>query len=214
VIYFSLKQGWHYALGAKRLGRYPERVPAAGTFKSRVGIVSLGTIARLVIERLKPSAFELLAFDPYADPVRASKLGVKLVSLEEVFSRCDVVSLHTPLLPETRGLIGREHFSSMKAGATFINTSRGEIVREADLIETFSRRKDLTAVLDVTSPEPPAEGSPLYTLPNVVLTPHIAGSTGRECRRMGEAMIEEFDRWSAGSPLQCQVTQAQAALMA
>jgi phosphoglycerate dehydrogenase-like enzyme len=124
------------------------------------------------------------------------------------------VSLHTPLLPETRGLIGREHFAAMKPGATFINTSRGEIVREADLIETFSRRTDLTAVLDVTSPEPPVEGSPLYTLPNVVLTPHIAGSTGRECRRMGETMIAEFDRWTAGSPLQCQVTQAQAALMA
>jgi phosphoglycerate dehydrogenase-like enzyme len=102
----------------------------------------------------------------------------------------------------------------MKSGATFINTARGELVREDELAEVFSQREDLTAVLDVTHPEPPVEGSPLYSLPNVVLTPHIAGSLGRECRRLGQAMIDEFDRWHAGQPLRWQITEAQAALTA
>jgi phosphoglycerate dehydrogenase-like enzyme len=102
----------------------------------------------------------------------------------------------------------------MKYGATFINTARGELVREVELIKVFTARDDLTAVLDVTSPEPPEDGSPLYTLPNVVLTPHIAGSLGRECRRLGRVMIDEFDRWSAGRPLRWQLTREKTRTMA
>src|SRR5205823_690272 len=121
------------------------------------------------------------------------------------------VSLHTPHLPETEGMITGRHLDSMKRGATFINTARGQVVREGEMIEVLSRRPDLQAVLDVTAPEPPAADSPLYTLENVVLTPHIAGSLGEECRRMGRYMVDELRRYLAGEPLKWQVTPQTAA---
>lgn len=103
---------------------------------------------------------------------------------------------------------------AMKLGATFINTARGAVVRENELIEVMMARPDLTAVLDVTWPEPPVEGSPLYTLPNVILTPHIAGSKDRECRRMGRLMIDEFDRWSRGEGLKWGISREKSARLA
>jgi len=131
-----------------------------------------------------------------------------------LFDRSDVVSLHTAWKKETENLIRGHHFARMKPGATFINTSRGAIVAEQEMIEVLRQRPDLWALLDVTWPEPPVAGSPLYTLPNVVLTPHIAGSTGPECRRMGRWMIEELDRYLAGQPLRWRVNAEMAKLMA
>ena len=128
-------------------------------------------------------------------------MNVELVSLEELFRRADVVSVHTPWLPETEGLIRGAHIASMKQGATFINTARGAVVRERELLEVLAARPDLQAVLDVAIEEPPAADSQMYTLPNVLLTPHIAGSTGAECRRMGRYMAEELVRYAAGEPL-------------
>jgi len=205
-ILLSLKHGWRYALAIKRrAGPVPvEWMP--GAYGSKVGLLSLGTVGRLVLQRLRAFDLELLAYDPFVSPERAAQLGVRLVSLTELFRQCDAVSVHTPLLPETTGLIGAEHFKLMKSGATFLNTARGEIVREQELIEVFAERPDLTAVLDVTATEPPAAGSPLYTLPNIILTPHIAGSRSNECRRMGRAMLEEYDRWVRGEPLSWAVT--------
>jgi phosphoglycerate dehydrogenase-like enzyme len=214
TIFFSLKNGWRHALGVRRFGRHVPQLSCAGAFHSKLGLISFGTVARLVYDHLRTSDLEILVYDPHLSPLQAAGFGVRLVALGEIFASCEVVSLHTPLLPETQGLIGREHFNAMKPGATFINTARGEVVREAEFIEVFKKRSDLTAVLDVTSPEPPVDGSPLYALPNVVLTPHIAGSLGGECRRLGQAMIDEFDRWSAGQPLRWQVTGEKAALMA
>lgn len=214
AIHFSLKNGWHYALGAKRLGRHAPRMPCAGAFRSKVGLISFGLIARLVRERLRATELEVLAYDPYVTPAEASRLGVRLVSLGEIFRECDVVSLHTPLLPATHGMIRRGHFEAMKPGATFINTARGEVICENELLDVFARRPELTAVLDVTHPEPPVAGSPLYTLPNVVLTPHIAGSAGGECLRLGCTMLKEFDRWVSGQPLCGQITKETAARLA
>ena len=95
----------------------------------------------------------------------------------------------------------------MKPYSTFINTSRGAVIRENEMIEVLRQRPDLWAVLDVTYPEPPPPDSPLYTLPNVLLTPHIAGSMGEECRRQGRYMIEELERYLAGQPLSWAVTK-------
>jgi phosphoglycerate dehydrogenase-like enzyme len=135
---------------------------------------------------------------------------VELLPLDELFRRADVVSLHTPLLKETEGMITGAHLASMKPGATFINTARGAIVREKEMIEALKKRPDLQAVLDVTHPEPPEPGSPLYTLPNVILTPHIAGSMDGECRRMGRYMVEELRRFVDGKPLRWQITREMA----
>ena len=130
-----------------------------------------------------------------------------MVPLDEVFRRSDVVSVHTPWLPETVGMITGGHIAAMKPYATFINTSprRGDPRKRDD--RGAAQRPDLWAVLDVTYPEPPPADSPLYTLPNVLLTPHIAGSVGEECRRQGRYMIEELERYLAGQPLIWAVTK-------
>jgi len=185
-----------------------------GAYGATVGLVSLGMIGQLVRERLRPFDVTILAYDPFVKPAEAERLGVTLVPLDVLFRESDVVSLHTPWLKETEGLITGDLLASMKPGATFINTARGAVVREPEMIEVLQRRPDLFAVLDVTHPEPPGANSPLFTLPNVFLTPHIAGSMENECRRMGRYMIDEFDRFLAGQPLKWQVTQAKAALLA
>ena len=141
-------------------------------------------------------------------------MGVERVSLEELFARSDIISLHTPWLPATEGLITGELLASMKLNATLINTSRGAIVREQEMIAVLRQRPDLWAVLDVVYPEPPVPSSPLYELPNVVLTPHIAGSMQDECRRMGQYVIGELKRYLAGEPLKWGLTKERAARMA
>lgn len=214
-ILLSLKRTWFHALETKRLGRFQHsEIKPAGAYGSKVGLISYGMIARLLRERLKPFDLEVLVYDPFLKPAQATEADVKLVSLDEIFSECDVVSLHTPWLKETENMIRAEHFERMKPGATFINTARGAIVNEAGLIEVFTRRTDLTALLDVTWPEPPVEGSPLYSLPNIVLTPHIAGSQEHECRRMGQLMIDEYDGWLKGEAMQWAISKEKAAILA
>jgi phosphoglycerate dehydrogenase-like enzyme len=214
TILFSLKRGWFHLAQSKRGRDAFVRQSVPGAHGTKVGLVSLGVIGRLVRERLKPFDVEVLAYDPLVGPERAAELSVRLVGLEELFAECEVISLHTPWLKETEGLVTGALVSAMKPNATLINTARGALIREPELIAVLQRRPDLTAVLDVTWPEPPVEGSPLYTLPNVVLTPHIAGSMDRECERMGRAMIEEFDRWVRGEPLQWRVEREQAPQLA
>jgi phosphoglycerate dehydrogenase-like enzyme len=214
AILLSLKQVWHYARVQQSARRWPVRRPMAGAYGSTVGLVSLGMIGRLVRERLLPFDLRVIAYDPFLTAAQAKELDVERVSLGELFQRADVVSLHTPWLPETEGLITGELLAAMKPYGTFINTARGAVVRETELIEVMRARPDLTALLDVTYPEPPVAGSPLYELPNVVLTPHVAGSMDAECRRMGRLMIEEFDRWARGEPLRWGLTPEQTARMA
>lgn len=208
-ILFCLKKGWTFTRSIRRNKQYPTKTnDVSGAFGSTVGIVSLSTVGRMVCELLKSFDVHVIAYDPYIKADEAAKLGVKLCSLEEIFSRSDVVSLHTPLLEETRGMIGKELLSRMQPSASMINTSRGAIVKEAEMVKVLQERPDITAVLDVTSPEPPHPDSPLYILDNVILTPHLAGSAGKECGRMGYCMLEEFKRYVKKEPLQWQVKEA------
>jgi phosphoglycerate dehydrogenase-like enzyme len=205
-IIFALKQAFRFAREIKADGAYPHgKHHVAGAYGSTVGLVSLGAIGRAVCERLKILDVSIIAHDPFVSPEEASALGIELVSLDTVFERADVVSLHIPWLPETERMIRGAHIAAMKEGASFINTARGAVIAEDEMIAVLSARQDLTAVLDVTFPEPPPPGSPLYTLPNVFLTPHIAGSLDGECRRMGHEMVEEMGRWLRGEPLLWQV---------
>lgn len=214
TILLSLKNFWKQSLESKALGRFTDRSPCAGAFGSKVGLISLGMIGRLVRERLRPFDLEVLAYDPFVTPEQATVLGIEMVSLEEIFKKCDVVSLHTPWLKETEGMIQGRHFELMKPHATFLNTARGAVVNEPEMIEALRRRTDIYALLDVTYPEPPVKDSPLWTLPNVILTPHIAGSQDRECRRMGRLMLDEFDRWNRGEKLKWAISREKAALLA
>ncbi|MFA6960890.1 MAG: hydroxyacid dehydrogenase [Opitutaceae bacterium] len=214
TILLSLKNYWFHAGEIKRLGRLTERIPCAGAYGSKVGLISLGMIGRLVRDRLRPFDIEVLAYDPFIGADEADRLGVELVSLDELFRQCDVVSLHTPWLKETEGMIQGHHFELMKPRATFINTARGAIVCELEMCDVLQRRPDLTALLDVTWPETPLPGSPVFTLPNLILTPHIAGSRDKECRRMGRLMIDEFDRWNRGEPLQWAISEEKSLTLA
>ncbi|HEX4215807.1 MAG TPA: hydroxyacid dehydrogenase [Candidatus Dormibacteraeota bacterium] len=214
LILVSLKSGWRQAAAMRGLAPSLARDDVAGTYGSTVGLVSMGAVGRLVRERLRPFDLHVLAHDPFLAPEEATRLKVEAVSLEDLLRRSDVVSLHTPLLPATRGLIGGDELRLMQEGATLINTSRGAIVREPELIEVLRRRPDLQAVLDVTDPEPSAPDSPLRSLPNVVLTPHIAGSIGPERRRMGAMMVDEVRRQVRGLPLRGEVTPELLARMA
>ncbi len=202
TILFSLKHGWRLAREMRAQRRLIDRnqgVP--GCCGSTVGLLSLGMCGKLLLERLKPFELRVLAHDPFLSSEQARTLGVTPVSLPELFHRSDVVSIHTPLTSATRGMIGGELLSSMPTGATFINTARGGLVREDELTEVARSRPDLQFVLDVTEPEPPLADSPLWTLANVELTPHIAGAAGGELRRLAHYMIEELERFAAGEPL-------------
>ncbi|MHC4562363.1 MAG: hydroxyacid dehydrogenase [Planctomycetota bacterium] len=213
-ILLGLKLTWHFARSLRSKGKWDRSLSVPGGFGSTVGIISLGQIGRGVCEQLKRFDVNVIAYDPYAAATDAGELGVQLASLEDVFARSDVVSLHSPNLPETKGIITGAHLASMKPYATFINAARGAIVREDEMIAVLQSRPDLMAVLDVTDPEPPVNDSPLWTLANVVLTPHIAGSMGPERARMGWLMVEELRRYLAGEPLQHEVTREQFQTMA
>lgn len=212
-ILFCLKKGWQHAREVRKTKSFV-RLPVSGNYRSRVGILSLGMIGRMVCQRLQAFDLEVVAWDPVCPPEVFAGLDVPQVSLEEIFETADLVSVHTPLLDSTRGFLGYEHFSRMKQGATLLNTARGALIREEDLARILKERSDLFAFLDVTFPEPPAEDSPFYTLPNVVVTPHIAGSMDRECERMGDLAASELERFLRGEPLQHRISREQAAAMA
>jgi phosphoglycerate dehydrogenase-like enzyme len=138
-----------------------------------LGSVGCGNIAREMFRLVGSLGFgRLIACDPYADPEQAKQLGVELVSMDELFAQSDFVAVNTLLNEGTRGLIGAEHFRLMKPTAYFINTARGPIVREADLIEALREKQFAGAGLDVFEQEPPAKDNPLFAMDNVIVSPH------------------------------------------
>lgn len=215
-IIFSLKNGWQMTRNLRETRNYPKSPyeNVVGGYKSTVGLISLSAIGRKTNELLQLFDLDVIAYDPFVSEKEAKELNVKLCSLAEVFKESDIVSLHSPLLEETKGMITGDLISSMKKNSTFINTARGAIVKEDEMIDILKIRKDLTAILDVTNPEPPLNTSMLYELSNVVLTPHIAGSMGGEMGRMGEYMLEELKRYLSGEPLKWEVTETAFKFMA
>lgn len=178
-----------------------------GNYEIAVGVIGAGMIGKMVIERLKSlDKIETLVFDPFLSDEMAAKLGVRKVGLAQLFEESDVITNHLANNPATVGMINADCFNKMKAHAVFINTGRGAQVVESDMIEALREVPTRAAVLDVTYPEPPAADSPLYTMENVFLTPHIAGSIGNEVRRMGEYMYKEYAAFDAGLPVKYDVT--------
>ena len=137
-----------------------------------------------------------------------SRKEKRTISLEEAFAAAQVISNHLPDRDDNVGVLNGKMFRAMRPGAVFINTGRGRQVNEKEMIEVLEERPDLTALLDVTYPEPPEEGSKLYTLPNVRLSPHIAGSLNDEVKRMSRFMIDEYKRFAAGEPCLYEVKES------
>lgn len=183
-------------------------------YNIRVGILGAGVIGRSVMEKLKGYQYEVLAYDPYVSDEVLEGLGARRASLEEIFSTCQIISNHVANLPATVGMIDGKLLHSMLPNAAFINTGRGAQVVESELIAALKECPDRTALLDVTWPEPPEAGSEFYTLPNVFLTPHIAGSQNNEWTRMGLYMVEEFERTEAQLPVRYEVTEKMLETMA
>jgi D-3-phosphoglycerate dehydrogenase len=142
-----------------------------------VGFVGFGTIAQQVSKYLAGFNCSLIAYDPLFNSDAAKELGVKEVTIDELLSKADIVSLHLPAAPSTVGMVNKEFISRMKKEAVIINTSRGPIIREADLVEALREGTIAGAALDVMETEPPEKENPLYCLRNVVLTPHCAWNT-------------------------------------
>ncbi|WP_026556425.1 hydroxyacid dehydrogenase [Arthrobacter sp. 35W] len=198
-------------LQATRAWVEPENLfPAMGNFGQTVGLVGASRIGRRVIELLAPFDFSVVVSDPFLSNEEAAGLGVRLVDLEELVAISDVVSLHAPDLPETFHLLNEELINALRPGATFINTSRGALVDQEALARRVGRG-DLFAVLDVTTPWLLDPGHPLYGHPNVLLTPHIAGSLGVELDRLASYALAEARRAAAGQPLRYPVTAGQLA---
>ena len=128
------------------------------------------------------------------------------MALGALFSQCSVISNHLANNEQTVGMLDGALFEAMPPYATFLNTGRGPQVVEAELVRVLKARPDLTAVLDVTVEEPPQEDCELYALENCILTPHIAGSSGNEVRRMGEYMYREYKNFAQGLPCRYEVT--------
>lgn len=208
TILLSLKKAWRCNRMLKESREWERSIIVPGAFRSTVGLVSLGAIGRRVAERLKGNDVNVIAYDPYLNQSEANSLGVESVSLEELFARADVISLHAPMLPATIGMVTRELLHSMKPNASLINTARGPLIDEPALVELLRKREDIDAFLDVVADEPHVSpDNPLFGLPNVFLTPHIAGSMDTECQRMGQYMVSELERYLKNEPLEYAVTE-------
>jgi phosphoglycerate dehydrogenase-like enzyme len=188
--------------GARRaridaLAEYPD----IGNRARTVGLVGASRVGRRVIELLRPFELRVVVADPFLDDAEAARLGVERRELDELLAEAHVVSLHAPALPATRHMIDRRRLALMRDGAVLINTARGALV-DHDALTDVLRSGRIAAVLDVTEPEPLPPDSPLFSLPNVVLTPHIAGALGTEVTRLGDAAIDELSRYAAGLPFE------------
>ncbi|MFD4972566.1 NAD(P)-dependent oxidoreductase [Streptomyces sp. NPDC058424] len=183
-------------------GDWPRTPVRSGSYGRTVGIVSASLVGRRVIELLRPHDFEVLLHDPCIDATEAAELGVEALGLAELFARCDTVSLHTPLLPATRGLIGRTRLDSMPAGAVLINTSRGAGADQTALTEAVLAGR-IRAVVDITEPEVLPVEHPLWDCEHVLLTLHLVGSApgGRSPCRLPRHAYRLGHRTRAGRGL-------------
>jgi phosphoglycerate dehydrogenase-like enzyme len=187
--------------------------PRTGMYRTVIGLIGASRVGRATAALLRPLDVEVLLADPTISADAAAELGATLVELDELMQRSEIVSMHAPNIPATRHMIDARRLALMRDGATLINTSRGALLdHDALIAETAGGR--LWAILDVTDPEPLPADSPLWDMPNVVLTPHIAGSVGGEIYRMGADAVAEIARLASGLPLAHGITEAQVATQA
>lgn len=188
---------------AVREGRWRQPITGFNTFEvagKTVGLVGAGNIGRKVARRLAAFECSTVYYDVVPAPDIESELGARRVSLQELLKEADIITLHLPLMRETRGLIGRQQLAMMKPTAVLLNTSRGEIVSEEALIEALRDGRIAGAGLDVFGKEPVSPDNPLLQLENVVLSPHTAGHAYEGWSRRSRFAWENIQRVTAGQP--------------
>lgn len=199
---------WQSAIPARGIGRVRE------LYDVTVGLIGAGRTGRHVLRLLSEFEADVVLCDPTISASEAGELGAaRLVPLDELMRISDVVSLHAPALPQLRHMLGPREFGAMKDDAIFINTARGMLVDEAALMQELATGR-IAAILDVTSPEPPAADSPLRSLPNVTLLPHIAGAISTGCLRQGRSAVEQLLEFARGEPMQGEITHERFVTMA
>lgn len=179
----------------------------SGNYNSNIGIIGAGMIGKNVIKMLKDYKFNIFIYDPFLSDEKAKELNCIKIDLCEMFEICTVISNHTPNVPDNQKFINYELLKRMPSNATFINTGRGNQVDEDGLYRFLSERSDVTALLDVTNPEPITPDNPLCELDNCFISPHIAGSCGEESKRMSEYMKDEFSRYISGEQCEYEITE-------
>ena len=182
-------------------------------YKINIGVVGAGWVGKHYIKLLKNFDVKTLLFDPYISEENAESMGVKKAELNELMSSCEVISLHAPSLPATDKMINKSNLRLMKDGATLINTARGSLIDENDLYEELKTGR-IKACLDVTNPEPPVPDHPLRSLPNIILTPHIAGTVTNGRYRIGDYSVDAIRKFLEGKPIEGEVTEDQLATLA
>jgi D-3-phosphoglycerate dehydrogenase len=172
------------AVEAVHQGKWP-RYAGISLEGKTVGLLGLGAIGKQLTRRLSGFDCRILAYDPFADGIFAKENRVELATVEEVIAQADFVSLHLPLLPETRCLVNNDFLNRMKKGSFLINTSRGEVIDEEALLQALQSGHLRGAGLDAFTVEPPNPGNPLLALPQVIATPHLGAQTDGATSNMG-----------------------------
>lgn len=195
-------QGWHSGMW------YNE-----GLLGQTVGIVEFGAVARHLVRLLKPFGVRIKVCAGHLTPEEAAALGVEKAGLAELFETCHIVTLHGASGPDTYHMIDGALFEKMQQGAVFVNTARGSLVDETSLVRVLAKRRDLQAILDVFETEPLPAESPLRTLPNVYIVPHMAGPTIDRRPLVTMGLIEDIRALEAGGAPQLEITAQRARFM-
>lgn len=185
-----------------------------GNYKVKIGLIGGGTIARMVMKELKRHDLDVMVYSNSITTEKAEQMGVEKGSIADIFAKCQVVSNHLADNAHTKGILNYELFEKMLPYAVFLNTGRGAQVVEKDLVRALKERADIHAVLDVTYPEPAPADHMFYSLSNCTLTPHIAGSSGNEIKRMAKYMVDEFIRYSENNECWYEISERMLETMA
>jgi phosphoglycerate dehydrogenase-like enzyme len=177
-------------------------------YEVKIGVIGSGRAGSHYIKLLQAFDVEVLVYDPFLTDERAAVMGARKVALEELLTEADVISVHAPSLPETYKMLNRERFEQMKDDCILINTARGSIIDEEALVAEL-RKGRFFACLDVTAPEPPAIDHPFRSLPNVILTSHIAGSVNNGLHRLAQYIVDELEAFLKGEPMDGEVRKEQ-----
>src|SRR5512140_2821500 len=157
-----------------------------------LGVVGLGAIGKIVADRALGVKMVVVAFDPYVSKEDAAHLGVEMAALDELYARADYITYHTPLTPETKGMVNAAAIAKMKDGVRIVNCARGALVNEADLLAALQSGKVAGAALDVFATEPPPPDTPLLAHPNVILTPHLGAATTEAQEKVAVLIAEQI----------------------
>lgn len=210
----SVCKGFYHLSASTRAGEWMEKKQTVKDFYDiTVGVISAGFVGRHFIKLLQNFNVDVLLYDPYITPEAAQAMGAQTAELDELLVKSDVISVHAPSIPATDNMLSREKLKLIRDGAILINTSRGSVIDEPAMIEELKTGR-FFACIDVTSPEPPTKNNELRTLPNVVLTPHIAGAVTNGLKRIAKHVCEELDRFETDGSLRTEVDLSKLSMLA